>query len=41
MYMLLDKWQQLSPEAAMELLDYQYADSSVRSFAVMCLEVLT
>ena len=38
--MLLDKWHQLMPEAAMELLDYQYADINVRNFAVTCLEVL-
>lgn len=40
MYALLEKWQQLTPETAMELLDYQYADIAVRNFAVMCLEVL-
>lgn len=38
--MLLNKWKQMSPEDAMELLDYQYADISVRNFAVRCLEVL-
>ena len=40
MYMMLENWQQLTPETAMELLDYQYADIKVRDFAVDCLEVL-
>lgn len=37
---LLAKWQPLSEERALELLDYAYADSSVRSFAVNCLKKL-
>ena len=40
MYVMLENWQQLTPETAMELLDYQYADIKVRDFAVDCLEVL-
>ena len=40
MYVMLENWQQLTPETAMELLDYQYADVKVRDFAVDCLEVL-
>ena len=40
MYVLLNNWRQLSPEVALELLDYQYADIAVRNYAVMCLEVL-
>lgn len=37
---LLTKWKPLSEERALELLDYVYADSSVRSFAVKCLKML-
>lgn len=37
---LLTKWKPLSEERALELLDYAYADSSVRSFAVKCLKML-
>lgn len=37
---LLSKWQPLSEERALELLDYAYADSTVRSFAVNCLKKL-
>ena len=40
MYVMLENWQQLTPETAMELLDYQYSDIRVRDFAVDCLEVL-
>lgn len=40
MYVLLSNWQQMSPEVALELLDYQYADIAVRNYSVMCLEVL-
>ena len=35
---MLKKWRQLSPEAALELLDHQYADIQVRDWAVQCLE---
>ncbi|XP_065180000.1 phosphatidylinositol 4,5-bisphosphate 3-kinase catalytic subunit alpha isoform-like [Sycon ciliatum] len=38
MLQLLAKWRKLNPEDAMELLDYLYADTSVRKFAVECLE---
>lgn len=38
---LLSKWKQLSEERALELLDYAYADSAVRRFAVQCLKNLT
>ncbi|XP_014289821.1 phosphatidylinositol 4,5-bisphosphate 3-kinase catalytic subunit delta isoform [Halyomorpha halys] len=34
---LLNKWPLLPPERALELLDYAYADQSVRSYAVKCL----
>lgn len=34
---LLSKWPRLSPEKALELLDYAYADKAVRSYAVKCL----
>ncbi|XP_055310433.1 phosphatidylinositol 4,5-bisphosphate 3-kinase catalytic subunit beta isoform [Sitodiplosis mosellana] len=37
---LLTKWKPLSEERALELLDYAYACSSVRSFAVKCLKML-
>lgn len=40
-YGLLEKWKRIPPEAAMELLDYQFADIAVRSWAVKCLEVLS
>ena len=39
-YLLLEKWRQLTPEAALELLDHQYADIQVRDWAVQCLECL-
>lgn len=35
---LLQKWPKLSPYRALELLDYAYADSSVRKFAIECLK---
>lgn len=34
---LLKKWPRLSPDKALELLDYAYPDPLVRSFAVDCL----
>lgn len=37
---LLGTWPQLSEERALELLDYAYADSSVREFAVICIKKL-
>lgn len=37
---LLKQWQPLSEERALELLDYAYADCSVRRFAVNCLKML-
>ena len=39
-YVFLQQWKRLAPEMAMELLDYQYADIAVRTWAVECLEVL-
>ena len=39
-YLLLLKWSKLSPEDALELLHYKYADIAVRLLAVKCLEVL-
>lgn len=41
MLTLLRSWTPLPPEQAMELLDYQYADQNVRSFAVRSLESFT
>jgi len=42
MQSLLQIWKDLPPkEGALELLDYQYADKSVRAFAVKCLKVMT
>lgn len=34
---MLTSWPMLRVESALELLDYAYADSAVRSFAVKCL----
>lgn len=34
---LLHTWPKLSPGKALELLDYAYADSMVRKFAIQCL----
>ncbi len=39
-YILLQRWKRLRPEGAMELLDYQFADVSVRTWVVECMEVL-
>jgi len=41
MQSLLQIWKDLPPNKALELLDYQYADKSVRAFAVKCLKVMT
>jgi phosphatidylinositol-4,5-bisphosphate 3-kinase len=41
MYSLLDKWQVLPAEKAMELLDYQYPDINIRNWAVGCLDHMT
>ncbi|XP_078615634.1 phosphatidylinositol 4,5-bisphosphate 3-kinase catalytic subunit delta isoform-like [Branchiostoma floridae x Branchiostoma japonicum] len=41
MQALLNAWSPLLPHAAMELLDYNYADQAVRAFAVKCLNQLT
>ncbi|XP_076360353.1 phosphatidylinositol 4,5-bisphosphate 3-kinase catalytic subunit beta isoform-like isoform X1 [Tachypleus tridentatus] len=38
---LLQGWQLLPPEEALELLDYAYADQNVRNFAVKCLEQIS
>lgn len=38
---LLCQWPMLRAEQALELLDYAYADSTVRSFAVRCLEEIS
>jgi phosphatidylinositol-4,5-bisphosphate 3-kinase catalytic subunit alpha/beta/delta len=35
---LLQNWPKLPVEKALELLDYAYADQTVRSFAVECLK---
>lgn len=42
MYVLLFEWEpgRVTPEKAMELLDYHYPDVAVRNFAVDCLEQL-
>jgi len=41
MQSLLQIWKLLPPNEALELLDYQYADKSVRAFAVRCLKEMT
>ena len=41
MLVLINDWPLLSPEKALELLDFEYSDLSVRRFAVNCLGVLT
>lgn len=38
MYCLVKDWPPIKPEQAMELLDCNYPDPMVRSFAVRCLE---
>lgn len=38
MYGLLENWQALPPEKAMELLDHHYPDIAVRNWAVNSLE---
>jgi len=38
MQMLLQIWVPLPPTEALLLLDFEYADKSVRKFAVKCLE---
>ncbi|XP_042215110.1 phosphatidylinositol 4,5-bisphosphate 3-kinase catalytic subunit delta isoform-like isoform X2 [Homarus americanus] len=38
MISLLEVWPKLSPDRALELLDYAYAEPAVRSFAIVCLE---
>lgn len=38
---LLERWEKLSPEDGLELLDSNYGDSKVRQFAVECLEQFT
>ena len=37
---MLQVWDKLTPEQALELLDYVYPDTRVRSFAVTCLKSL-
>ena len=37
---ILQAWQPLPPEEALELLDYIYQDPYVRSFAVRCINYL-
>ncbi|XP_064642151.1 phosphatidylinositol 4,5-bisphosphate 3-kinase catalytic subunit beta isoform-like [Lineus longissimus] len=41
MMALLQIWPKLPPEQALELLDFCYADTSVREFAVVCLKELS
>jgi len=41
MQTLLTSWPELEPEQALELLDFTYADKSVREFGVKCLEKLS
>lgn len=38
MHRMLEKWEHLPPQSALELLDSRYADAHVRSYAVGCLE---
>lgn len=37
LHRILKQWPKLSPERALELLDFAYPDRSVREFAVNCL----
>ena len=37
MISVLEEWPKLSPDHALELLDYAYAEPAVRSFAIECL----
>ena len=37
MIALLEEWPKLPPENALELLDYAYAEPTVRSYAIECL----
>lgn len=37
MISLLEVWPKLSPDHALELLDYAYAEPAVRSYAIECL----
>lgn len=37
MISMLEDWPKLSPDRALELLDYAYAEPAVRSFAIECL----
>ena len=41
MLLLLKSWPLLSPSEALELLDYNYQEPSVRTFAIKCLEPAT
>ncbi|XP_065186967.1 phosphatidylinositol 4,5-bisphosphate 3-kinase catalytic subunit beta isoform-like [Sycon ciliatum] len=41
MLVLLQSWKKIKPEAALELLDYQYAEQSVRMYAVSSLSDFT
>ncbi|XP_025017100.1 phosphatidylinositol 4,5-bisphosphate 3-kinase catalytic subunit delta isoform-like isoform X2 [Tetranychus urticae] len=41
MLRLLHRWPKLEPEMALQLLDYAYADCSVRSYAVSCLKSMS
>lgn len=38
MQSLLQVWKRLPPTQALELLDFHFADQSVRKFAVACLD---
>ena len=37
MMALLEDWPQLSPNLALELLDFAYPDPAIRNFAIKCL----
>lgn len=37
---ILQRWPPLTPQKALELLDYAYADQAVRNYAVSCLRNL-
>lgn len=37
MIALLEEWPKLSPDRALELLDYAYPEPAVRSYAIECL----
>ena len=41
MLVLLEDWPKLAPDRALELLDYAYPETAVRSYAIDCLSSMT